>query len=307
MRVLVTWGSKRGGTAGIGRALADALAEHGMDVVAAPAEEAPAPAGFDAAIVGGAVYANRWTASARRFVHRHLDALRRIPVWFFSSGPLDDSADRGEVDEPMAIAVLAERAGARGHVIFGGRLEPGARGLAAAMARTHAGDWRSPRRIRAFADRVAAELPMARPGRFVDHPARAPSRLLAHGLVGWMGLAAVLAALLELAGEDAALAGRAVVAAPLFGFIAWRYSGGRGARAPLATAATWTVLVLGLDLVIVWAVAYRSLTLVGSVAATWLPLALIFVVTWAVGVTREMMPARRRPPAASGPLVTRRP
>lgn len=33
MRVLVTWGSKRGGTEGIGGLLADALEGHGPEVV----------------------------------------------------------------------------------------------------------------------------------------------------------------------------------------------------------------------------------------------------------------------------------
>jgi menaquinone-dependent protoporphyrinogen oxidase len=58
MRVLVTWSSKHGGTEGIGRMLAEALGAHGLDVVAAPVAEVGEVDGFDAVIVGGALYAN---------------------------------------------------------------------------------------------------------------------------------------------------------------------------------------------------------------------------------------------------------
>src|SRR6185369_17489898 len=80
MHVLVTWGSKRGGTEGIGRMLADALREQGFDVVAAPAEMARELDQFHAVIAGGALYANRWPRSIRRFVARHARELRRVPV-----------------------------------------------------------------------------------------------------------------------------------------------------------------------------------------------------------------------------------
>ena len=121
MRVLVTWGSKRGGTAGIGTTLAEALRKNGLDVVAAPVAKAGSPAGFDAVIVGGALYAGLWHGGARRYVQRHLQRLRRVPTWLFSSGPLDDSAERGAIPATPQVAVLGERVGALGHATFGGR------------------------------------------------------------------------------------------------------------------------------------------------------------------------------------------
>ena len=86
MRVLITWGSKRGGTAGIGQIIAEELRERGHEAIAVPSDEAPPLHGFDAVIVGGALYANRWHRGARRFVDRHARALRRVPVWLFSTG-----------------------------------------------------------------------------------------------------------------------------------------------------------------------------------------------------------------------------
>jgi menaquinone-dependent protoporphyrinogen oxidase len=104
MRVLVTWGSKRGGTEGIARMLADDLRSRGLEVDALPARRAARVRGFDAAVVGGALYANRWHASARRFIERRAADLRRVPVWLFSSGPLDDSADRGTTPPTVEVA-----------------------------------------------------------------------------------------------------------------------------------------------------------------------------------------------------------
>ena len=97
MRVLVTWGSKRGGTEGIAQIVGAALAAAGHEPVLLPAAKVHREDGFDAVIVGGALYANRWHADARRFVWRHRKALRKVPVWFFSSGPLDELGGCGEI------------------------------------------------------------------------------------------------------------------------------------------------------------------------------------------------------------------
>jgi menaquinone-dependent protoporphyrinogen oxidase len=52
-------------------------------------------------------------------------------------------------------------------VTFGGRLPADAKGFpASAMAKTHAGDWRDPERIRGWAAEVAMELvSLDQPGR----------------------------------------------------------------------------------------------------------------------------------------------
>jgi menaquinone-dependent protoporphyrinogen oxidase len=301
MRVLVTWGSKRGGTEGIGRMLGEALAEHGFDVVATAAKKMKRLASaepVDAAIVGGALYANRWPASARRLVGRNVDALRKVPVWFFSSGPLDDSADRSEIPPPPEVAVLAERVGARGHVTFGGRLEPKAKGFAAsAMAKKHSGDWRNPDRIRAWAAVLAKELPGAVPARAVDHPARSFPRLLGYGVAGWALCAAVMAALLHGTSTTVAFLIHAIAAPAIFTALAWRYFRARGARDPLPAALIWTASVAALDVVVVAGAILHSPAMLTSVAGFWLPLALIFASTWATGSVLAMLP--ERPPLAS--------
>jgi len=291
MRVLVTWGSKRGGTEGIARIIGDRLREEGVDVQLLPAREATGAETYDAVIVGGALYANRWHAAARRFVNRQEKNLRRVPVWFFSSGPLDDSAERRSIPPTPQVQVLMERVGARGHVTFGGRLAPDARGFpASAMAKTRAGDWRRPDRIGAWASAIAASLPVTRPGVAITHPGRSLPRLVAHGVAGWAACAAVMGVLLALSSTAFALVAHAVLAPIIFLLVSRHYFRDRAARDPLPTAGTFTAIVALLDLVLVGGLAQRSLEMFRSIVGFWLPLGLIFAATAVTGSVLSMLP-----------------
>jgi len=159
MLALVTYGSTRGGTEGLAEMVADGLREEGFTVdVLAPREVGPID-GYDAVIVGGALYAFHWHRAARRFVKRHAAELRQRPTWFFSSGPLDESATQRDIPPVKGIQSLMRRVGARGHVTFGGRLSPDAKGFpASAMAKKQAGDWRDAGQVRAWVGTVASQI-----------------------------------------------------------------------------------------------------------------------------------------------------
>ncbi len=159
MKMLVTYGSTRGGTAGLARMLGDALREEGFAVDVRPAGSVQRLDGYDAVVVGGALYAARWHPEARRFVRHHIAALLVRPAWFFSSGPLDASAAEKDIAPVRGLRPLMEQACARGHVTLGGRLAPDARGFVAGkMARKWAGDWRDDEQVRRFAHTIAGEL-----------------------------------------------------------------------------------------------------------------------------------------------------
>jgi len=136
MRVLITFGSTRGGTQGLAQMVADGLRQEGLIVDVLPPSQVMRLDDYDAVVVGGALYASRWHKAARRFVKRHMAELRQRPTYFFSSGPLDDSASRADIPPVKGVMALMDRTGARGHVTFGGRLSPYARGFpASAMAK----------------------------------------------------------------------------------------------------------------------------------------------------------------------------
>jgi len=159
MSILVTYGSKRGGTEGLAQMVAEGLREENLTVDLIPPRQVKGLDGYDAVIVGGALYAFRWHRSAKRFVKRHSDDLRQRPTYFFSSGPLDDSASKGDIPPVKGVQVLMERVGARGHVTFGGRLSPDTKGFpASAMAKKRAGDWRDTTKVREWVRSVAPDL-----------------------------------------------------------------------------------------------------------------------------------------------------
>ncbi|MDG9701621.1 flavodoxin domain-containing protein [Streptomyces sp. DH37] len=161
--VLVAYGSRNGSTAEIAEWIGRALRESGLTADVLPAGEAAAldtldP--YDAVLLGSGLYAGRWLREATRFARRHRRALERLPVWLFSSGPLDPSAGERDIPPAPGAARVVTLLGARGHTTFGGRLDQNARGFIARqlVARGRGGDFRDRERVRRWAHSVAGEL-----------------------------------------------------------------------------------------------------------------------------------------------------
>lgn len=159
--LLVAYSSKHGATAEIAEAIAVELRRAGLQVHCRPAGAVQDLRDYDAVVLGSAVYMKRWRADARRLLHRHARRLGEIPFWIFSSGPFGEHPDPAWA-EPPGIIGDAERLGARGHVVFGGRLpaEP-ENFLERAMLRDtppESADLRDWDEIRAWATGIAAAL-----------------------------------------------------------------------------------------------------------------------------------------------------
>jgi menaquinone-dependent protoporphyrinogen oxidase len=162
--------------------VADGLRAEGITVDLLPPGQVSKLDGYDAVVVGGALYAFRWHRQARRFVRRHAAELRQRPLFFFSSGPLDDSAARSVIPPVRQVRALMSRVGARDHMTIGGRLTPDAKGFpASAMARKNSGDWRDPAQVQQWAKSIAAQLQ------------RLPQRPAARGRHGAAGMAVTAA------------------------------------------------------------------------------------------------------------------
>lgn len=161
-RVLVAYATKMGSTKEIAEAIGDRLSERGCPAEVRSAETVDSVDGYDAVIVGSAVYAGRWRPEAVRFVRRHRDRLAARRVWVFESGwlgkrPSTLTASRG-------ARRRASRIGAPEPLVFGGRLDPGlATGFMDRMlASRMPGDARDWDEIRAWADRLATVLAAGR-------------------------------------------------------------------------------------------------------------------------------------------------
>ena len=121
-KVLVAYGSKMGGTAGIAERVAETLKGRGHQVTLAPAGKVPGKMSWDAAVVGSGLYAGRWRREAVRLLRR-LAGPGEKPgrVWLFHSGPLGDEHADDPEPLPGKVRALAERLGAADVVTFGGR------------------------------------------------------------------------------------------------------------------------------------------------------------------------------------------
>lgn len=90
MNVLVTAASKEGATAEIAEAIAAALSKRGVGTTATEPDRVVDVRGYDAFVIGSAVYGGHWLQPATELVDRIGVLLAGRPVWLFSSGPVDD-------------------------------------------------------------------------------------------------------------------------------------------------------------------------------------------------------------------------
>ena len=160
MRILIAVSSRHGGTYGIARRLRTALAARGHAATVMTIEGFRCPDGYDAYVVGAAVYMGRWMRAAEEFLHDNLATLRSRPLWLFSSGPLGDDADPADaLAHPEDLVALT---GARQHQVFSGRLvrkelTPFER-VAATMTKAPEGDFRDWDAVDRWADSIDADL-----------------------------------------------------------------------------------------------------------------------------------------------------
>lgn len=163
-KVLVAYASKRGSTAEIAEVVAGTLRDGGLDADCRIAGDVGALEGYDAVVLGSAVYMKRWRGDAKHFLRAHTKELSQMPFWLFSSGPVGDPAEAPDPSwlEPPRIIDRAEQIGVREHVVFGGRVPVDPRGpIERAMAKNTPQeycDMRDWEQIRAWAQGIAVEL-----------------------------------------------------------------------------------------------------------------------------------------------------
>ena len=166
MRVLVGYTSRHGATAEIATRIADVLREVVTDadptcvVDVRDLVDLRDVSGYDAAVIGSAVYLGRWSATARMFVKDNAAALRTRPVWLFSSGPV--AGVPATVEDSSEVRALGALVGVRGQRLFPGRLRLAELGFTERMAvrAAHAedGDFRDWDDVAQWAVDVAEDL-----------------------------------------------------------------------------------------------------------------------------------------------------
>lgn len=158
VRVLVAYATKLGSNAEIAEAIAQVLRDAGHHASALPTRDVTDLEGWDAVILGSAIYAAHWQKDARRFATRFRERLRERPLWLFSSGPLDPRLARAQLPITPHGAEITAGLGARDHRTFGGRLLADAPIDPQVLVTHPIGDYRDWVEIRAYARGIADEL-----------------------------------------------------------------------------------------------------------------------------------------------------
>ena len=125
-RVLVAYATKYGATAGIAEKIGQVLQEAGLAVDVKRADQAGDPAGYQAVVLGSAVYIGRWRKEAANYLKANEKALAQRPVWLFNSGPLgegDAAEQAGDLGFPKGLRPIADRINVRDIAVFFGAVD----------------------------------------------------------------------------------------------------------------------------------------------------------------------------------------
>lgn len=165
-RILVAYASKHGSTAAVAAKIAAVLEQAGFNSQLRIVDRVEAVDDYDAVVLGSAVYAGQWLREAARFLEQNQDALARVPVWLFSSGPTGEG-DPVELLKgwrfPEALQPIADAFGPEDMAVFGGALELDRLNIAEKMivkgVKAPLGDFRDWEAVEAWAKSIAAMLP----------------------------------------------------------------------------------------------------------------------------------------------------
>jgi menaquinone-dependent protoporphyrinogen oxidase len=159
-RILVSAGSKHGSTAEIAERIAAVLTDRGHDVDIASPEHVTDLSSYDAVVLGSAVYAGHWVASAKDLADRIAELSTHPETWIFSSGPVGDPPKPEE--DPVDVVPILEATTARDHRVFSGKIDKaklsfGEKAILVAV-RAPEGDFRDWNEIESWANEIADQL-----------------------------------------------------------------------------------------------------------------------------------------------------
>ncbi len=125
-KILVTYASKYGATREIAEKISDALCAAGLQAEVLPVEAAGNLDGYEAVVLGSAVYVGKWMKSAGDFLNKNEKSLAARPVWLFSSGPTGDGDPVALLDGwrlPTELQGVIERIQPRDVVVLHGNID----------------------------------------------------------------------------------------------------------------------------------------------------------------------------------------
>ena len=161
--ILLAYASRFGSTQEVAEAIASTLGEAGLEVDLQPMQEVKSLAGYDAVVLGAAIYNAKWNADAHQFVTQHRDDLVQMPVAIFTLGPLSSSDaakrnSRRQLDNELAKYPWLKPIAVE---IFPGKYDPTKPGMGFFDRFVPARDVRNWDAIRSWGNALSAQLQQA--------------------------------------------------------------------------------------------------------------------------------------------------
>ncbi len=161
--VLVAYASRFGSTQEVAEAITTALREAGMEVELQAMQEVQKLDGYEAVVLGAALYNARWHADAHQFLTKHQAVLKQRPVAVFSLGPMGTGdgamrSSRRQLDKELAKYPWLKPVALE---MFAGKYDPTKPGLGSFYRLLPTRDYRDWTAIRAWAKALPAELERA--------------------------------------------------------------------------------------------------------------------------------------------------
>jgi len=160
MKVLVTAASRHSSTREIAAEIAATIRAQGIDCDHREPSDVKDLLGYDAVVLGSAIYVGQWLGDAKDFADRLASQLIERKVWLFSSGLANQPSK--EANNTPALAARMQQLGAEGHKHFPGKLDVLQLSLAerAAImaARGKYGDSRDMSAVRGWAMDIAKDV-----------------------------------------------------------------------------------------------------------------------------------------------------
>ena len=160
MKILLTSSSRHGSTDEVADVIARRLRDAGIEVDRARPQDVASVEGYDAFIMGSAVYMTTWMEEAVDFTKRFRAVLAGKPVWAFSVG-LSGVSD-GQAADPQRIGPVLLALEPEDHICFAGRFDPSRLSLRersiAKLGGASEGDYRDWDQVAQWADAIITSL-----------------------------------------------------------------------------------------------------------------------------------------------------